>query len=70
MSELAWDSYKCKCGGDAVMGIMSLVARCDKCPRVFAYVSMTGKGRWFPDINAANEAYRSEEAACAPKETK
>jgi ribosomal protein L37AE/L43A len=27
-----WNSYKCPfCGGDAFMGIMSLIARCEDC---------------------------------------
>lgn len=29
---MSWDSYKCGiCGGDAPMGIMSLIARCVDC---------------------------------------
>ena len=57
MSDLAWDSYSCNCGGTAVMGVMSLVARCDKCPRVYAQVDMSGGGRWFSTIADANKAY-------------
>jgi hypothetical protein len=52
-----WDAYECECGGRAAMGVMSLVAHCDKCPRVYAQVSMSGKGQWFPNIDAANEEY-------------
>jgi len=55
-TELVWDAYHCECGGTAVMPLMSLVARCDRCPRVYAAIAI-GKRQWFPNIDAANEAY-------------
>lgn len=64
MTELAWDSYRCQCGGEAVMGIMSLVAHCDKCPRV--YVSSFSGNRWYSNIAEANDVendYWSRKAA-------
>jgi hypothetical protein len=58
MTELVWDTYKCECGGTAVMKLVSLVAHCDQCPRVFAAVDV-GDRRWFPNIDEANAAYRA-----------
>jgi hypothetical protein len=51
---LCWDSYQCECGGIAPMGIMSLVAYCLNCPRVYVHA----KG-WYRSIYAANEAERA-----------
>jgi hypothetical protein len=51
---LAWSEYRCSCGGRAAMGIMSLVARCDTCPRVYVF-GMRAHG-WYSDIEAANKA--------------
>ncbi len=48
---LVWDSYICNCGGHALMGIMSLVARCPNCPRVYAM------GRWHASLDEANKEY-------------
>jgi hypothetical protein len=38
------------------MPLVSLVAHCDQCPRVFAAVSI-GDRRWFANIDEANAAY-------------
>jgi Bacterial regulatory protein, Fis family len=53
---LLWATYRCDCGGTAVMGIMSLVAKCPDCPRVFAHAE--SEPRWYPSIDAAFEAFR------------
>ncbi len=53
MSELAWASYRCECGGTAVMGVMSLVAHCDRCPRVYVH-GRYARG-WFANVEEANE---------------
>lgn len=51
---LAWDTYRCECGGEAPMGIMSVVAHCQSCPRV--YVTGVYARGWFSNIDAANAA--------------
>jgi hypothetical protein len=56
MTELVWNIYPCECGGTAVMPLVSLVARCDRCPRVYAAVAV-GDRRWFANIDEANAAY-------------
>lgn len=53
MTQLVWDVYHCKCGGEAAMGIMSLIAKCDKCPRVYAS-GQYARG-WFSSREEANQ---------------
>jgi hypothetical protein len=53
--------YRCECGAWANMGIMSLVARCPNCPRVYACFDQNG--RWFANIDEANAAYHQSQRA-------
>ena len=68
MTELVWDVYRCECGGEALMGLVSLVAHCPDCPRVYARFAIN-KGAWFANIDEANAAYRASREERAQKHT-